>query len=183
MKKYCSRCHRSMQKYGKTIKDTIRWFCRYCSKTSVRTRPDTKEQYAQRLFSTWTTGNQTVTELAKTKQVSRKTLSQKFSKYYDHELSPVIPVSLTNEILICDGIHTDGRFEVVLIVRTKNAPIFWCAVPYESYIVWLSVFSRLPRPKAIAGDEQKRMIAAILLARRVVSTLCCPCGTTRTTPR
>src|SRR3990167_11469001 len=105
-----------MQKYGKTGKGTVRWFCKHCKKSSVRTRPDTKERYAQKRFSSWTTGNQNVTEVAHQRRISRETLSRQFAKYYHQDLPPIIPVSLTKDILICDGLHTDGRFEVVLIV-------------------------------------------------------------------
>jgi hypothetical protein len=150
-----------MQKYGKTTKGTIRWYCQFCHISSVKTRPDTKERHTRTLFSAWTTGNQNLSEVARKKRVSRETLSRRFTKYYHQEISPIIPVSLANDVLICDGIHTDGRFEVVLIVRTKNVPIFWCAALYESYAVWMSVFSQLSRPKAIVGDGQKGMIAAI----------------------
>jgi len=150
-----------MQKYGKTGKGTIRWFCRHCRKSSVRSRPDTKERHRQNLFFSWTTGNQNLTEVACRRRISRETLSRQFAKYYHRALSPIIPVSLTNDVLICDGVHTNGRFEVVLVVRTKKVPVFWCAVPYESYVVWVTVFSRLPRPRAIVGDGQKGMIAAL----------------------
>jgi len=150
-----------MQKYGKTAKGTVRWYCQFCQTSSVRTRPDTKQRHARALFSSWTTGNQNLTAVAHGKRLSRETLSRRFATYYHYDIPPIVPVSLTNEILICDGIHTDGRFEVVLIVRTKQIPIFWCAVPYESYRVWVSVFSQLPRPKALVGDGQKGMIAAI----------------------
>lgn len=150
-----------MQKYGKTAKKTTRWYCRFCHKSSIRKRSDLTEKYTQKLFSSWTTGNQNLTEVARRKRISRETLSRRFATYYHKALSPIIPVSLTNEVLICDGIHTDGRYEVVLIVRTKNVPVFWRAVPYESYLVWVSVFSQLPRPKAVVGDGQKGMIAAI----------------------
>lgn len=150
-----------MQKYGKTARGTTRWYCRVCRTSSVRKRPDTKQRHARTLFSSWTTGNQNLTEIAKVKKVSRETLSRNFSKYFHQDVSPVIPVSLSHDVLICDGIHTDGRYEVVLIVRTKHLPIFWRAATYESYIVWLSVFSQLPRPKAVVGDGQKGMIAAI----------------------
>lgn len=150
-----------MQKYGTTARGTVRWYCRVCRKSSVKKRPDTKERHARSLFFSWTTGNQSLTEIAKRKNVSRETLSRHFSKYYHQDLSPLVPVSLSRDVLICDGIHTDGRYEVVLIVRTKYLPIVWRAVPYESYIVWVSVFSQLPRPKAVVGDGQKGMIAAI----------------------
>jgi len=150
-----------MQKYGKTAKGTVRWYCQFCRISSVKTRLDTKRRHARTLFSSWTTGNQNLTEIAHGKRISRETLSRRFAKYYHQEISPVIPGSLTNDILICDGIHTDGRFEVVLIVRTKKIPVYWHEVPYESYATWLSIFSRLPRPKAVVGDGQKGMIAAI----------------------
>ena len=150
-----------MQKYGKTAKHTTRWYCRFCHKSSIRKRSDLTEKYRQKLFSSWTTGNQNLTEIAHEKKLSRETLSRRFSKYYHQKLVPIIPVSLANDVLICDGIHTDGKFEVVLIVRTKKVPVYWHAVPYESYMTWLSVFSQLPRPKAIVGDGQKGMIAAI----------------------
>jgi len=150
-----------MQKYGKTVKGVVRWYCTYCKKSSIRKRVDLKEKYSRELFSSWTTGNQNLTEVARKKRVSRETLSRRFAKYYHQEISPIIPLSLASDVLICDGIHTDGRFEVVLIVRTKTVPVFWCAVPYESYSVWMSVFSQLPRPKALVGDGQKGMIAAI----------------------
>lgn len=150
-----------MQKYGKTAKGTTRWYCRFCSKSAVRKRPDLTEKYTEKLFSTWTTGNQNLTEIAREKRTSRETLSRRFAKYYHQELSPTVPVSLADDVLICDGIHTDGMREVVLIVRTKKQPVFWQAVPYESYSVWVSVFSQLPRPKAVVGDGQKGMIAAI----------------------
>jgi len=150
-----------MQKYGKTVKGTVRWYCQTCRKSSIRQRADLTEKYTQKLFSSWTTGNQNLTEVARKKRISREALSRRFAKYYHQKIAPVIPLSLTDDVLICDGIHTDGRFEVVLIVRTKKVPIFWCAVPYESYSVWLSVFSQLPRPKAVVGDGQKGMIAAI----------------------
>lgn len=150
-----------MQKYGKTAKGTTRWYCPSCHKSSVRKRSDLTEKYSEKLFSSWTTGNQNLTEIAHGRKISRETLSRRFAKYYHQEISPTIPASLANDVLICDGIHTDGRFEVVLIVRTKNKPIYWRAVPYESYSTWFSVFSQLPRPKAVVGDGQKGMIAAI----------------------
>lgn len=150
-----------MQKYGKTAKGVVRWYCQFCHISSVRTRPDTKQRHARTLFSSWTTGNQNLTAIAHGKRISRETLSRRFAKYYHQEISPVAPVSFEGEVLVCDGIHTDGRYEVVLIVRTKHAPIYWRAVPYESYRTWLSVFSQLPRPKAVVGDGQKGMIAAI----------------------
>lgn len=150
-----------MQKHGKTVKNTTRWYCSFCHKSSVWKRFDLTEKYTRKLFSSWTTGNQNLTEIAHTKRVTRETLSRRFSKYYHQDLTPVAPVSLEGQVLVCDGIHTDGRYEVVLIVRTKNIPIYWHAVPYELYSTWLSVFSRLPRPKAIVGDGQKGMIAAI----------------------
>lgn len=150
-----------MQKYGKTAKKTPRWYCRFCNKSSVRKRSDLTEKYTEKLFSSWTTGNQNLTEIAHGKRISRETLSRRFAKYYYQELPPIAPGSLEGEVLVCDGIHTDGRFEVVLIVRTKKVPVYWQAVLYESYGTWLSVFSQLPRPKAIVGDGQKGMIAAI----------------------
>jgi hypothetical protein len=150
-----------MQKYGKTAKGIVRWYCQFCKISSVKTRPDTKERHRRTLFSSWTTGNQNLTEIARRKRLSRETLSRRFAKYYYQEISPTIPVSLANDVLICDGIHTDGRYEVVLIVRSKEMPVYWREVPYESYATWLSVFSQLPRPKAIVGDGQKGMIAAI----------------------
>lgn len=150
-----------MQKYGTTAKGTTRWYCRFCNISSVRKRSDTKEKYSQQLFSTWIIGNQNLTEIAHGKRISRETLSRRFAKYYQRAWSPSIPDSLKQEVVICDGIHTDGRFEVVLIVRTKSVPVFWYAVPYESYRTWLSVFSCLPRPKAVVGDGQKGMIAAL----------------------
>lgn len=150
-----------MQKYGKTSKGTIRWYCPSCHKTSVRKRIDLTEKYTRQVFSRWSTGNQNLTEVAREKHLSREALSRRLSKYYQQKMLPPAPASLAEDVLICDGIHTDGRFEVVLIVRTKKAPIFWRAVPYESYGVWMSVFFQLPRPKAIVGDGQKGMIAAI----------------------
>ena len=150
-----------MQKYGKTAKGTTRWYCPICHISSVRTRPDTKQRHARTLFSLWTTGNQNLTDIAHDRGISRETLSRRFAPYYDQALPPGTPVSLEDEVLVCDGIHTDGRFEVVLIVRTKALPVYWHEVPYESYATWFAVFSRLPRPKAIVGDGQKGMIAAI----------------------
>jgi len=104
-----------MQRRGKTAAGTQRWFCPFCSKSSIRTNLGIASHHKQKLFIQWICGNATLREIAKVHKISVKTLQRWFKpfgvRYHYHiSLKP----------LIMDAVSIESRKLMASIGRTQS---------------------------------------------------------------
>lgn len=149
-----------MQKRGKTAKGTQRWYCPWCQTSAVKTRQDTRLRYRRQLFTKWSTGFSSRATIAKTYSVNRRTITrwvtpvlQEPSSFSHHE-------GTSGNMILCDGLHINGRYGVLLLIRTIMHPVVCIEVLWESSDTWRNAFSFIEKPSVIVGDGQKGMIRA-----------------------
>lgn len=99
-------------------------------------------------------------DIAKTYSVSRQTLSRWLNPILQKQDEFQTETSASGEIIVCDGLHIDGRYGVLLLARTIRTPLFCLEVPWESAETWEKAFTLIENPSVIVGDGQKGMIKA-----------------------
>jgi len=150
-----------MQKRGKTAAGTQRWYCPTCQKSATRIRTDTRLRHRRALFNRWSTGVVSRTVLAREYAVNNRTLTRWLIPIAQESIQLSVPDTHANEIILCDGLHINGRYGVLLLIRTIANPVACIEVPWESSSTWTTAFSAVEEPSVIVGDGQKGMIRAI----------------------
>lgn len=149
-----------MQRWGKTVADTVRFCCPRCQKSRVRKRSDVTEAARYSLFISWLTGTKSLTEIARSRHISRQTLSAWFQPFRQH-----YPVAPTPEdpavVLVIDGLYLESRSHCVLIGKTPYAVVSWLFAQRETYGAWRLFCQRVPAPRVVVCDGQRGMRSAI----------------------
>lgn len=149
-----------MQRWGKTVASTVRFYCPSCQKSSVRKRSDVIEAARYHLFVAWLTGTKSLTEIAKSRHISRQSLAawlRPFRKTCPVPLVPGEPV----DVLVIDGLYLESRSHCVLIGKTPRAVVFWMFAERETYGSWRLFCQRIPAPRVVVCDGQRGMRSAI----------------------
>jgi hypothetical protein len=161
MKKHCGECGRSMQRWGKTRKGTVRFFCPACKKTSVRQRKDTEERHLLYAMDGWLDGKESLREVAERHHKTRQALWKEFHPFFDFVPEPVVPKDLKPRVLVVDGTYVHGRILCVLVAIDEKDNIFWKFAPYESYVSWHSFLIQFHQPEVVVMDGQKGLFSAV----------------------
>ena len=77
-----------MQKWGKDARGNIRFRCKNCSTSIIRKRLDLTQKYKEILFVNWLLGKYSKDEIASEYGVSRRTLVNWFSSFWNDEPIP-----------------------------------------------------------------------------------------------
>lgn len=159
-KKQCTRCGRSMRRYGHTTTGTPRWQCVTCATTCVRTRPDTRRRHLRPHFIRWLTGVTSLTDIGVQYGYSRRQLTRRFNPLW-HEPPPQPPTPSSVMILIVDGVYLSGRRNAVLIARDETTVCSWQFHEHECRAAWDAFLAALPSPPVIVMDGQKGLTHAV----------------------
>jgi hypothetical protein len=152
--RYCSVCKNKLKKRGKTSNGKQRWYCRNCSVSSLKPRPDLSRGFVFENFVSWLLGKASQDELG----LSARTFRDQTSWCW----GVPVPNILTGEVhhtIIIDGIRVGGR--VCLIARNTQFVVAWVWVPYESSMHWSALFRLLPPPTYVVCDGQKGLLKAL----------------------
>jgi hypothetical protein len=150
-----------MQKRGHTAAGTQRWYCRFCSRSEIRQRPDTTTHHHRTLFTQWLTGNRSLTEVARDHRVHRRTLIRWFAPLWQCPPAPPILHSSAFVIYVLDGVYLSGREHVALICRTLLPQLSWQFALRESISSWSAFLRTLSAPEVVVVDGQKGLLAAV----------------------
>ena len=150
-----------MQRRGRTAAGTQRWYCRSCTSSAVRKRPDTQDRHHRMLFTRWLTGNRSLSEIAHDYGISRRTLARWFAPLWENIQRPPVLIQDPCATYILDGVYLSGRENAALICRTLTAQLSWMFAVRESLANWLTFLKTLPAPDAAVVDGQKGLLAAI----------------------
>ncbi len=150
-----------MQHWGHTSTGKTRWFCRFCSKSSVLKRPDTAARWQLGLFQNWLIGTEPLSAIAYRKSCTVQTLKNWFSRFWAYLPGPIIPQSLSGTYLVVDAVYLEGHNECVLIGRTGSGNVFWMFSRQETLLAWHGFITKIPKPRALVCDGQSGLFAAV----------------------
>lgn len=149
-----------MQRWGKTAAHTVRYRCLHCQKSTVRKRPDVTKTSRYQLFLLWLTGTKSLTEIARSRHISRQSLAAWFRPFQKACPVPLVPRAPT-VVLVIDGLYLESRCHCVLIGKTPQTVISWLFVERETYGSWRLFCQRIPAPRVVVCDGQRGMRAAL----------------------
>ena len=152
--RYCSACNSKLKKRGKTAAGTQRWYCKECTVSATKPRPDLSRGFTLERFIAWLLGKAFQDELDGSARTFRDQTSWCWGVPVPHVLTGEI-----HHAIIIDGIKVGGQ--VCLIARTTSYVIAWLWVPYESSVYWSKLLQLLPLPTYVVCDGQKGLLKAI----------------------
>lgn len=152
--RYCLTCKNKLKKRGKTVAGTQRWYCKICTASSTRLRPDLSRSFVFEDFISWLLGKAAQEEL----DISGRTFRDRTSWCWGVPV-PSVLTGETQYAVIVDGIKIGSS--VCLIARTTEFVIAWVWVHYESSEHWSELLRLLPPPTYVVCDGQKGLLKAI----------------------
>lgn len=164
-KKRCSGCSKSMQRWGKTSRGKVRWRCRSCETSSVRSRKDNRHKKRLSLFVRWLTSKATLDDFAQQECVDVRTVERWFTPFWNTPPQPRIQTSV--RVLVVDGTSVMKRKRMLLIAADgqTSRPVSWMDCPRECYDSWLVFLRDLSlrgvTPEFVVCDAQRGLLKAI----------------------
>jgi hypothetical protein len=152
----CKTCQNKLKKRGKTAAGKQRWFCRICTESTIKKRPDLSHGFTLEKFVSWLLGKDSQDEL----DGSSRTFRDQIAWCWDVVPKPILSGEIHHAVIV-DGIRVGGM--VCLIARTTKYVLTWVWVPYESSEYWIHLFRILPQPKYVVCDGQKGLLKALVI--------------------
>ena len=156
--RYCPTCSHKLQKRGLTPAGTQRWYCKYCTSSAPKPRPDLSQAFTLERFVAWLLGKQSQTELKLPDSVTDRAWRNQTAwcwsvAPYPEKTGEVHPV------ILLDGIGVGSL--VCLVARTPEFVVGWCWVDWESSHTWAKLLAQFPSPTVVVCDCQKGILLAI----------------------
>lgn len=148
-----------MQRWGTTAAYSVRWRCPRCQTSTVRRRADVTHGARYHLFVSWLIGTKSLTEIARSRHVSRQSLTAWIQPFWRIRPAPPAPKEHA-ALLIVDGLYLTTRSHCVLIGKTPQTMVFWMFIERETYGSWFLFCRNVPAPSVVVCDGQRGMRAA-----------------------
>lgn len=164
-KKRCLACGKEAIKWG-FQKSKQRWRCPSCGNVFYWQRKDVRERNKKKLLVNWITNYQSLSLVAKKKNIHRTTLTRRFKNIWP-ELKQNI--SLKNEketVLVLDGLHISRECVVLIIFDSlSDKPMLWGFAKRENTFSWTDILDKVKTAgvsvRGIVSDGQKGLISAV----------------------
>jgi hypothetical protein len=151
-----------MQRLGRTVAGTPRYYCLHCRRSSIIHRRDTRERHIHDHFVSWLIGRDTISSIAKSLGVTRQALWKQFRYFFDApSLEPRVPDDYKPRVLIVDATFIHGNVMCVLVSVDEDNNIFFSFSEKESYQAWISFLSQFSKPDVVVADGQKGLKLAL----------------------
>jgi len=158
--KYCQKCRYKLIKWGYDARGKKRYRCPNCGVGKTRKRKDLTLLNRQKLFTLYLCGKLSMSEIAKSKNITRQTLNNHFSPFKDIDEIP-IDINTQGEVLIVDGYYVEQKAIVLIGQKTNKVVVTWVFTYAENYLTWYTFFQNIRQtPLAVVGDGQKGMYKA-----------------------
>ena len=136
--KYCGKCGKNMQRWGKTAAGTSRYRCFVCKRSSIIHRSDTKSRHNKDRLISWLTGVQNLSSKTKSLHITRQGLWKEFRPFFRQNPNGMAPMGFKANLLIVDAKFIHGNELCALIAVTEKDKIFWQFADSECYGTWYS---------------------------------------------
>ena len=153
--KKCEICGRRMRRHGVTKAGRERYFCPVCRKTIVADRDDTRLRHEKARLVAWLTGVESKTAIARRYGVTRRTLSNEFTSFFQKNPDGMAPIGFAAKRLIVDAKFIHGNQLCALIAVTEEDKIFWQFAAGENYGTWYACLVRFKPPEVVVADGEK----------------------------
>lgn len=166
-KKRCLRCEKEAMKWGFQNKKQ-RWKCLSCGKVFYWERKDTEERNTKKLLVNWLTNYQSLSDVAKRRNIRRITLVRKFKNIWS-KFKQNISLETTKEtVLILDGLRISNGCDVLVVFDSvSDKPLLWGFTKRENFLSWFAILRKIKMEgvsvRGIISDGQKGLISAVRL--------------------
>lgn len=164
-KKRCLACGKKAVKWGHR-NNKQKWKCLSCRKTFFWKRKDVRERNNRKLFDRWLTDYQSLSSVARKKNIHRTTLTRRFKNIWPEVKQNIFLETGKPAVLILDGLYI-SRDCVVLIAFNgiSNKPLLWGFAKGENFYTWSNILNRIKSSgisvHGIVSDGQKGLILAL----------------------
>ena len=148
-----------MRRHGHTSRGRQRWRCLQCGLTGVHRRPDARLRHTKRRAWQWLTGKASVSEIARSSDLTRRSLSKQFQIIFTQRAKFVRPRSIV--VLILDGIYIHGRLLMALIGLADDRHLVWSFTNRETSGSWFELLSDLPIPTVVVCDGHSGLMPTL----------------------
>jgi len=164
-KKRCLICGEEAIKWG-FQNDKQRWRCPSCGNVFHWQRKDVERRNRKKLLVSWITNYQSLSSIAKRKNIHRITLTRRFRNIWPELKQNISFETAKTAALILDGLFI-SKDCVVLVVfdSVSNKPVIWGFAKRENSFTWADMLNRVKTAgvpvHGIVSDGQKGLILAV----------------------
>lgn len=164
-KRRCLLCGKRAVRWG-IQSNKQRWRCLPCKKIFFWKRKDVGERNKRKLFDRWLTDYQSLSSVARKKNIHRTTLTRRFKNIWPEIKQNTFLRTEESVVLLLDGLYI-SRDCVVLIAfdRISDKPLLWGFAKRENFHTWANILHRIKisgiSVRGIVSDGQKGLILAL----------------------
>ena len=155
----CPLCHGETKKNGTTSKGSIRWRCKDCSATFTRRRTDQTQARDFKAFHAYVIGTASLTDVAGTLNVSRRTLDRRFEPFWLIDVPNTPDPHRVYDQIFIDATYTDAG--CLLVAASRDHVIAWHWAKHESAHAYTQLLSQIAEPLCVVLDGGQGAYSAI----------------------
>ncbi|MBC6764783.1 IS256 family transposase, partial [Corynebacterium sp. LK22] len=150
-----------MKKNGTTTKGTTRWRCKNpdCGCSTTRHRPDQTHTRDFKAFHTYVTGTASLTKVADTLNVSRRTLDRRFTSLWLIDVPNTPDPNRVYDQIFIDGTYTDAG--CLLVAASHDHVIAWHWTQRETAHAYTQLLKNIAPPLCVVLDGGQGAYSAI----------------------
>ena len=150
-----------MKKNGTTTKGTTRWRCKNpdCGCSTTRHRPDQTHTRDFKAFHTYVTGTASLTKVADTLNVSRRTLYRRFTSLWLIDVPNTPDPNRVYDQIFIDGTYTDAG--CLLVAASHDHVIAWHWTQRETAHAYTQLLKNIAPPLCVVLDGGQGAYSAI----------------------
>ena len=150
-----------MKKNGTTTKGKTRWRCKNpdCGTSTTRHRPDQTHTRDFKAFHAYVTGTASLTDMADTLNVSRRTLDRRFTSLWLIDVPNTPDPNRIYDQIFIDGTYTDAG--CLLVAASRDHVIAWHWAKRESAHAYTQLLHGIAEPLCVVLDGGQGAYSAI----------------------
>ena len=150
-----------MKKNGTTTKGTTRWRCKNpdCGTSTTHHRPDQTRTRDFKAFHAYVTGTTSLTDVADTLNISRRTLDRRFTSLWLIDVPNTPDPNRVYDQIFIDGTYTAAG--CLLVAASHDHVISWHWTKHESAHAYTQLLRNIAEPLCVVLDGGQGAYSAI----------------------
>ncbi|MGV0410048.1 IS1249 family transposase, partial [Corynebacterium resistens] len=157
----CPVCTGQMKKNGTTTKGTTRWRCKNpdCGTSTTHHRPDQTRTRDFKAFHAYVTGTTSLTDVADTLNISRRTLDRRFTSLWLIDVPNTPDPNRVYDQIFIDGTYTTAG--CLLVAASHDHVIAWHWTKHETAHAYTQLLRNIAEPLCVVLDGGQGALTAI----------------------
>ena len=150
-----------MKKNGTTTKGTTRWRCKNpdCGTSTTHHRPDQTRTRDFKAFHAYVTGTTSLTDVADTLNISRRTLDRRFTSLWLIDVPNTPDPNRVYDQIFIDGTYTTAG--CLLVAASHDHVIAWHWTKHETAHAYTQLLRNIAEPLCVVLDGGQGALTAI----------------------